>query len=164
MRKQQCVDILRHWELSITSKQNLLSKSSKIFSITNYLFKITNGGLLVALIALDTFLLSESLNNSDYIFIISLSVTIGILQVISAIITTADGVMNPEKKSRDCSRCSKDYHQLLSEIRIAISDILGSIDGNLEDAYENADENLTPREAENYSLLCQNIESKEQII
>lgn len=155
MRRDQCIHRLKLWNTQIAKKNIILGRASKMFSLFNYFLKINEAACSVLLLTLNSFLISEIINDGSLSVFLGLSITTCVLQCILAIITAIDGVMNPGKKAHDCGVCSKQYHQLQLEINVMIDDLIGL---DIDELH------VSSNELEKYSYLCLMIQQKEQII
>lgn len=154
MRRQQCISRLTLWNKRIANKTKTLNHASKVFSVLNYVLKITEAIGTVVLLTLNSFMISEVINDGSLVIFLAISISSAVIQSLLAIATTTDGVINPEKKSNDCSVCAKQYHQLQLEINVMVDDLL---------ALDEHDE-ISSEELEKYSYLCLMVQQKEQII
>jgi len=167
MRRVQAIAKLTEWNRDIEVKITHLQRASKVYSLIKYLMKSGIASFTVILLLLGTFLSAESIGGSGNISLyIGLSISITAIQVMLAVSNVIDGVMNPGKKSSDCSICSKNYSELHREISCVIDDLKMPGEkyiAGLRTSYE-SDSNPDSNTLDMYNYLTLMYSAKEQLI
>ena len=138
---------LTSWSMDIHARTKILDRGSRFYLGFGWLVMMTMGMLNVTLIALNVVFLSDQTLSSTTK--LALNIVVLSLQVILAMCTFIDKVVQPLKRSSDLAMCGKFYDQLSRELEVNVA---------------NAKENMDFVNHENYMAILNNMAMHEQLI
>jgi hypothetical protein len=138
---------LSSWSMDIHARTKKLDKASRFYLGFGWIVMMFLGMLNVTLIALNTVFLSDQ--NLSSTAILALNIVVLVLQVLLALFTFIDKVVQPLKRSSDFAMCGKFYDQLSRELEVNIA---------------NAKDNESLVTHDNYMAILNNMIMHEQLI
>jgi hypothetical protein len=138
---------LAAWSMDIHARTKVLDNGSRFYLGFGWMVLMSMGMLNVSLIALNVvFLSDQTLSDTAKL---ALNIVVLVLQVILAMCTFIDKVVQPLKRSSDLALCGKFYDQLGRELEINIA---------------NAKDNESLVTHDNYMAILNNMIMHEQLI